>query len=487
MNLRMAEFQFREMRQLTSISFLEGIEFPPETGCILLVGRNNHASRPALLVHDVLPPAEGELTDQEPDGLVFSSRYLRLALLQVREKGLAGFLTVHTHPFSDDQVEFSRYDNLNDPALMANLYELHPDGMFGSLVLGKRSAAARTWRADGSGFDRLGELIVVGEQIEFGPLDGSARPDPPEAAEIFDRSLAITGRGALAQLSRMRAGVVGASGTGSLIAELLARAGVGEIILFDFDRLEESNLNRVLHSRRRDAESRVDKATRLANAINELDMPTRVTVIELGDVRHKDVAMELRGCDLIFGCIDKDWPRLILSELAYQYLIPYIDLGTEIGLGDIVQSLDSRVSYVAPGRPCMVCSGIISPERVRLEGYEEDELDRVIAMGYSSDIRLAAPSVMELNMRAASYAVLVARHLLQPFLSLPLPTHIKESLTNYSARAVRRQPQAECFICNSDGRTGRGDSLPLTIRTGQPWSPVIQNNHFMEDKYAQAQ
>src|SRR5262249_23052341 len=130
--------------------------------------------------------------------------------------------------------------------------------------------------------------------------------------------------------------------------------------------------------------------------------------------------------------------------------------------------------------------GIISSERVRLEGYEDDELDRIIAMGYSSDIRLAAPSVMELNMRAASYAVLVARHLLQPFLSLPLPIHIKELLTNYSVRAVRRQPQAECFICNSDGRTGRGDYLPLTIRTGQPWSPVIQNNDFMEDKYAQA-
>jgi len=468
MNLRMAEFHFQEMRRLTSVSFLEEIAFPPETGCILLVGSNDHASRPALLVHDVLPPLVGELTEQEADGLVFSSRYLRRAMLQAREKGLAGFLTVHTHPFSDEQVRFSPYDDLNDPALMANLYDLHPDGAFGSLVLGKRSAAARTWRADGSGFDQLHELVIIGEQIESLPLDGSARPDPPEAAEIFDRSLAITGHGALAELSRMRVGVVGASGTGSLVAELLTRAGAGEVVLFDFDRLEESNLNRVLHSRRRDAGSAADKATRLANAINELGMPTRVTVVETGDLRREDVALELRGCDLIFGCIDRDWPRLILSEVAFQYLIPYIDLGTEIGVSDTVQSLDSRVSYVAPGRPCLVCSGIISPERIRLEGYEDDEFDRVIAMGYSSDIRLAAPSVMDLNMRAASYAVLVARHLLQPFLSQPLSTHIKESLTNYSVRGVRHQPHAECVICNFEGRTGRGDSLPLTTRNSSP-------------------
>lgn len=467
MNLRMAEFHFQEMRRLTSVSFLKEIEFPPETGCILLLGRNNHSSRPALLVHEILPPLEEELTEQGTDGLVFSSRYLRRALLQVREKGLAGFLTVHTHPFSDEQVRFSPYDDLNDPALMANLYDLHPDGVFGSLVLGRRSAAARTWRNDESGFGKLHELVVIGEQMETLPLDGSARPDSPGAAEIFDRSLAITGHGALAQLSMMRVGVVGASGTGSLVAELLARAGAGEIVLFDLDCLEGPNLNRVLHSRRCDAESGADKAACLANAINDLGLPTRVTVVETGDVRREEAALELRGCDLIFGCIDKDWPRLILSEVAFQYLIPYIDLGTEIGVSEIVQSLDSRVSYVAPGRPCLVCSGIASLERIRLEGYEDDELDRVIAMGYSSDIRLAAPSVMDLNMRAASYAILVARHLLQPFLDTPLPTHIKESLTNYSSRGVCHYPRSECVICNSDVRIGRGDSLPLTTRVRQ--------------------
>lgn len=480
MNLRMAEFHFQEMRRLTSVSFLKEIEFPPETGCILLLGRNNHSSRPALLVHEILLPLEEELTEQGTDGLVFSSRYLRRALLRVREKGLAGLLTVHTHPFSDGQVRFSPYDDLNDPALMANLYDLHPDGVFGSLVLGRRSAAARSWRADGSGSNQLHELVIIGEQIETFPLDGSTRPYSPRAAEIFDRSLAITGYGALYQLSRMRIGIVGASGTGSLVAELLARVGTGEIVLFDFDRLEGHNLNRVLHSRRCDAESGADKAVRLANAINEIGLPTRVTVVETGDVRRQEAALELCGCDLIFGCIDKDWPRLILSEVAFQYLIPYIDLGTEIGVSDTVQSLDSRVSYISPGRPCLVCSGIVSPERVRLEGYEDEELDRVIAMGYSSDIRLAAPSVMDLNMRAASYAVLVARHLLQPFLDMPLPTHIKESLTNYSSRGVCHYPQSECVICNSEVRVGRGDSLPLTTRVRQDQSSIIQFNRLEE-------
>jgi hypothetical protein len=256
---------------------------------------------------------------------------------------------------------------------------------------------------------------------------------------------------------------VGASGTGSLVAELLVRVGVGEIVIFEFDRIEDVNLNRVLHSRRCDAEAHADKALRLAEALNDLGLPSRVTVVRGGDIRRKDVALELRCCDVVFGCIDRDWPRLILCEAAYQYLIPYIDIGTEIGVAEErIQSLDSRVSYVAPGRACLVCSGIVSMERVRLESLSEEERDRVISMGYSEDIRLTAPAVMDLNMRAASYGMLVLRHLLQPFLDMPLPTHIKETLTNFSVKRIYREEIVTCSICGADGRVGIGDARRLT-------------------------
>lgn len=465
MNLRISEPNYYEMRRLTATSFLDGIDFPSETGCILLLGRNSHASRPALLVNQILQPEDSDLTAQGQDGLVFSSRYLRRALLRVRECNLTGFLTVHTHPFSNTRVAFSPYDNHNDPSLMRNLYELQPNGVFGSVVLGKQSAAAHIWLADGGGACPVDKLIIVGEQLKSLPLDGSPLPTLSETAAIFDRGLAVTGHGALARLSRMRLGVVGASGTGSLVVELLARAGAGEIIIFEFDQIEEVNLSRILHSRRRDTDAHTDKGVRLAEAINDLGLPTRVCVVPDGDVRREEIARELRGCDLIFGCVDRDWPRLVLCELAYQYLIPYIDLGTEIGIDNgELQSVDSRVSYIAPGRPCLVCSGIISTDRVRLEGDEDAERDRVIAMGYSEDVRLVAPAVMDLNMRAASYAILVTRHLLQPFLDMPLPTHIKESLTTFSTKAVRHTSKLNCSICGGEERIGMGDASRMTTR-----------------------
>lgn len=466
MKLRITDYHYKEIRRITSLSFLDGLDFPPETGCILLIGQNNHRIRQTLLVADVLQPQEGDIQEQYEDGLVFSSSYLRLALLQVRERNLAGFLTVHTHPFSDDRVAFSGYDDANDPLLMSNLSELQPSGIFGSLVLGKQSVAGRIWKSEVARFFSFDEIAIVGESLQSINLKGTASASAPEAAAIFDRGLAITNEGALSRLSQMRIGVVGASGTGSLIVELLARAGVKEVLLFDYDAIEDVNLNRILHSRKCDAEAHTNKSLRLAEAINSFDLPTHIIPLPDGDIRKKATALELRSCDLIFGCIDRDWPRLILCELSYQYLIPLIDLGTEIGIGNgTIQSVDSRVSYVAPGRPCLHCSGILSDERIRLEALSNNERERVIAMGYCENINLTAPAVMDLNMRAASYAMLITRHLLQPFLDTPLPTHIKETLTNFSIKAIRIEQMSDCLICSNKARLGIGDAGWLTSMT----------------------
>jgi hypothetical protein len=465
MKLRTSEQLNREVLKLTSASFCEGVDFPPETGCLLLVGRNNHSQGSSMLVREVLAPAEGDLKEQEHGAITFSNRYLRRALLRVRELGLAGFLTVHTHPGCDTRVGFSPYDDSNDPELMANLYELQPTGIFGSLVLGARAVNGRLWFPHEDEPVALNELVIVGERLESLPLNGRLEEASPTPSEIFDRSLALTGSGALARLSRTRVAVVGASGTGSLIIELLLRAGVGEIVVFEFDVIKDPNLNRILYARQRDADGNIPKAERLREALNETGLPTEITIIEGGDITNESVALELRGCDFIFGCVDKDWPRLVMTEVALQYLIPYVDLGTEIGIDDLgVQSIDSRVSYVAPGRACLLCSGIVSQERVRIEGLEAGEKARVLEMGYTKDVRLAAPAVMDLNMRSASYAMLVMRHLLQPFLDTPLPTHIKEGLTNYSIKRVQMVAREDCHICGRCGRRGFGDTLRLTTR-----------------------
>lgn len=473
MNIRISERHWRDIERLTSLSFVDAVEFPPETGCILLVAENNHVLRPSLLVGEVLEPECGDLLEQGSGGITFASRFLRRALLRVRERGLKGFLTVHTHPMSDERVSFSSFDNTSDPELMANFYELEPNGTFGSVVLGRSSICARLWRSGVPVY--LKQLVCVGEQLSFRELSGTPMKEIPKPAAIFDRGSVISGTGAMYQMSKLRIAVIGVSGTGSLMIELLSRAGAGEIVLFEFDVADETNLNRVLHLRQCDVELNAGKADRLRDAVGETGLPTKVTVIRGGDIRDAEVADELRGCDLLVGCVDRDWPRMILCEVSYQYLIPYLDLGSEIGAGDdAIQSLDARVSYVAADRPCLVCAKIIREERIRLEGYEKAERARIIAMGYSKELPLRAPAVMDLNMRAASAAMLWIRHLLQPFLATPLPHAWKETVTNLKSKQVNYTRNPECCVCGQPLRLGSGGRFRLTTqgRTMERSEPV---------------
>ena len=275
MKLRISEAHYERMRSLLAPSFLGGNRVRPEMGCLLLISRNDHPANPSVLVSDIVEPMPGDFSRQEGSALSFSSRYLRRALLLVRQRGLAGFITVHTHPLSNTHVRFSGYDDANDPELMANLYDLQPDGLFGSMVLGKASAEARWWKAavGSQGFE---EMVVVGSRYQTLALNGSPNELPPASAAIFDRGLVVTGSGALHQMSKMRFGVIGISGTGSLIVELLLRAGAGEIVLFEFDCIDKTNLNRILHSRQADADAGILKTTRIVETVAECGLPSRV-------------------------------------------------------------------------------------------------------------------------------------------------------------------------------------------------------------------
>lgn len=65
-------------------------------------------------------------------------------------------------------------------------------------------------------------------------------------------------------------------------------------------------------------------------------------------------------------------------------------------------------------------------------------------------------------MRAASLGGLVLRHLVQPFLSLPLPVMLLENVVTYSMRSIlkARKLNAYCPVCRVNPLAGAGDCRP---------------------------
>lgn len=66
--------------------------------------------------------------------------------------------------------------------------------------------------------------------------------------ERFSRTALLIGNEGLAVLARSKVAVFGLGGVGSFVVEGLARAGIGEFYLVDFDTVDVTNINRQIHA-----------------------------------------------------------------------------------------------------------------------------------------------------------------------------------------------------------------------------------------------
>lgn len=179
----------------------------------------------------------------------------------------------------------------------------------------------------------------------------------------FDRQ-SFLGASSDQRLRELRVAIVGLGGGGSHIAQQLAHVGVGSFLLFDPDVVELSNLNRLVGASERDARSalsKVDVITRLIRAIS----PT--AHVDEHQCNWQMDAEFLRGCDVVFGCVDTFIGRSELERAARRYQIPYIDIGMDVHDAGGAHSISGQVSLSMPDRPCLHCMGVLTPELMRRE------------------------------------------------------------------------------------------------------------------------
>ncbi len=413
-----------------------------------VIGIIKKVSDAVFLVTDVFEPANRKDIDCSKGGLRFSPNYIRRVQLYGRRNKANGLIFFHTHPFSEGEVSFSSYDDSEEPKLMTNLRDVWPSSEHTGVVVGKKAIMARAYLNEEL-VCPVTDLFVVGRTLKVIPADGHVQiPARPE--HIFDRAEAVTDIGALAILSKMRIAIIGVGGTGSLMVELLKRAGCKNLLLVDDDSIDETNLNRLLHGSVQDVKEKRKKVHVAAYANYLTGMGCDVEVIDGNIVDDGSIQERLKESDILVGCVDKDAPRCILNKIAVEACIPYVDLGTEIGAkDDVLQSLDVRVTYVYPGGPCLECRGLIDHDNIRLEGLQPEERKRQVGLGYCRDIDIEQPAVMELNMRAASLASLYIRHLVQPFLDASLDTDMRESLLilKHKQPNLKKERKRPCEIC----------------------------------------
>jgi len=120
--------------------------------------------------------------------------------------------------------------------------------------------------------------------------------------------------------------LVGAGATGSMLAELMVRAGVGEITVVDRDFVEMHDLHRQFAYTERDLGE--PKAQRLADRLREINSGVRLS-FHVGELDHRNVRtyIESSRADMIMDATDNIYSRQVLNEACFRRGISWVYCG----------------------------------------------------------------------------------------------------------------------------------------------------------------
>ncbi|WP_167771590.1 HesA/MoeB/ThiF family protein [Bradyrhizobium niftali] len=358
---------------------------------------------------------------------------------------------VHTHPFEQRHPRFSTVDDRGEIALADYLRRRAPKSEHLALVLSQAGCRARrigtvqevpVWQ--------VGERLVL-MSSEKSTEGGHAR---------YDRQVRAFGADGQRAISSLKVGVVGVGGTGSVLLQQLIRLGVRDFVLIDPDVVETTNLNRLAGAGPTDV-----GATKIAVAEREILACSPGSWVRglRADVVDANIATELVGLDFVFLCTDSHASRAVVCQIAYQYLVPTIDMGTSITVREgAVTHVTGRVQMLAPELPCLTCTGALDGNQIRREmmSPERRASDPYLLGDYEPQ-----PAVMSINTTMASLA---ATMFMATVTSMPsqarfqLYDGIRGAVRPTQARRVE-----DCIVCSPRGALAKGSSWPLPVRPSE--------------------
>jgi hypothetical protein len=430
-----------------------------EAAAILVCGRAFDDGAESLTIREVHPVPYEACPVREPDRLVWRTETLQPLLERAMKEHLA-IVKAHGHP--GGLRSFSPTDDASDRELFRSVHGWTDDGLpHGSMVVvPDGECIARFVDAEGS-FAPVDLVTVVGTDLRLFWRDAIATGTPG----FTRRHAQAFGEGTVGALRRLSIAVVGVSGTGAPVVEQLLRLGVGRLVLVDPDRVEEHNLNRILHATRDDARAGRLKVEVAAEAVRRAGLGTEV-VTYARNLKDPEVVRAVAACDVVFGCMDGAEGRHLLNRLATFYVLPYIDVGVRLdadGRGGVSQVCGS-VHWLTPGGSSLLSRGVISLDEVAAEGLRRQspaEYQRRREEKYIKGIREDRPAVVSVNMNFASLAVTELLARLHPF---------RDDGNAPCARLTCTLSQVR-FECAEDGppcqalvrHVGRGDTVPLLL------------------------
>lgn len=457
-----------------------------EHGAIIAAGIARSARGARLLARDLFLATDG--LDYVPGRYghrMLTAEFVRDHVLHCRDEEFC-YLAVHNHG-PGDSVGFSDIDLASHERGYPALLDIIRGQPVGALVFASNAVAGDLWLTPKRRV-AIAQTTIVGRTIRhLTPAPVVPVATAASDAWRYDRQTRLFGDTGQVLLRNLKVGVIGVGGAGSLLVEYLARLGVGHLLFADPERIEPTNVPRVVGSTYRDSMAWLvgdDRPMWLQNLGQRLSTPKahvarRVaraanprTCVEavFGDFLEPDVAQRFTDCDYLFLAADSMQARLLFNAIVHQYLIPGVQVGAKVianretgRIGDVY----SVIRPVTPESGCLWCNGLIPPGKLQEEVLSVAER---AAQRYVDDPVVAAPSVITLNATAAAHAVNDFLFAMTGLAHLDVTRdYVYFQPREREIRFVTPTSDTRCLECSTSPKSrrarGDGQALPTRMRS----------------------
>jgi len=147
--------------------------------------------------------------------------------------------------------------------------------------------------------------------------------------------------------------VAGCGALGSVIANALARAGVGRLRIIDRDFVEESNLHRQALFDEQDCREHLPKAAAAERKLRLINSTIAVSAL-IADINPANAEELLEGADVVVDGTDNFETRFVINDVCVKHGIPWV-YGGAVGSSGMLMT-------IVPGQtPCLRCVFEVPP------------------------------------------------------------------------------------------------------------------------------
>lgn len=223
------------------------------------------------------------------------------------------------------------------------------------------------------------EIALENERKRKGPVREKIQEMSSEVVDSnpYSRLMALKRMGIVDNYEKIRdytVVIVGVGGVGSVTAEMLTRCGVGKLLLFDYDKVELANMNRLFFRPDQSGMSKVEAAVNTLRDINpDVEFEAynyNITLLE--NFKHFLCRISHGGKDgqavnLVLSCVDNFEARMAINTACNELNQPWIESGVS------ENAVSGHIQFIIPGKTaCFACA----PPLVVASNIDERTLKR---------------------------------------------------------------------------------------------------------------